>query len=135
MRTLHRRSHVADGSVGRVARRHAIARDVRRCALHALRDVLREPADNAAGELVWKESLARGPERLAYARLLFARRDFQQAIEVADTFDSPGSQSYVAFLPASLELRAAAADSANLRALGDWYRGRLRALRARRLTH
>ena len=79
-----------------------------------LSDVLSTPASAANGNLVWTESLGRAPERLLYAQLLGARRDFRRAIDVADVFDSPASQSYVAYLPASLSLRAAMADSANL---------------------
>ena len=94
-----------------------------------LKAVLESPAANTAGNLLWLESSGRGPERLAYARLLAAKRDFRGALDVADVFDSPASQSFVLYLPASLALRASIADSANMSMLGTVYRQRLAALK------
>ena len=71
----------------------------------------------------------RGPERLAYARLLAARRNYGGALGVADVLDSPASQSFVLYLAASLALRASIADSANMSALAGAYRQRLAALK------
>jgi tetratricopeptide (TPR) repeat protein len=99
-------------------------------ALQSLRAVLESPAAGDGGRLLWTEGLGRGPERLAYARLLAGRREFQRALDVANVFDSPASQSYVSYLPESLSLRASLADSAGLSTLGDWYRARLRTLSA-----
>ncbi|HEY6830724.1 MAG TPA: hypothetical protein VI259_27945, partial [Gemmatimonadaceae bacterium] len=104
-------------------------------ALRELAAALDAPTPNASGNLIWTESLGRGPERLAYSRLLMARRDFRRAIEVADTFDSPASQSYVAYLPASLALRAQAADSAGASALASVYRRRLDGLTSHPRQH
>ncbi len=99
-------------------------------ALETFMRVLASPSRNAAGTLVWTERLGRGPERLRSAQLWARRRDFRRALAVADVFDSPASQSFVAYLPASLELRAALADSAGMSSSASWYRGRLQALRA-----
>ena len=109
----------------------AIARRDTATALAELRGVLESPASSAGGNLLWTESPGRGPERLAYARLLVARHDYGAALGVADMFDSPASQSYVAYLPASLALRASIADSLHSSALAAWYRRRLQALSAR----
>ena len=93
-------------------------------AIAALTAVLSSPVPSGSA-LIWRDAEGRGPERLALARLLFARREYRQAMDVADVFDSPANQSYVAYLPASLALREAAADS-----LGDV--GKRAAYRARR---
>jgi hypothetical protein len=52
-----------------------------------------------------------GLERLAHARVLLARGEYEQAYRVATVFDSPGGASiiYLTFLRASLELRLEAA--------------------------
>jgi hypothetical protein len=70
-----------------------------------------------------------GIERLTQARLLFARGEYDEALRVADYFDSPAVAPYVMYLPASLALRmrialalgdedAAARYEARLRKLG-----------------
>jgi tRNA A-37 threonylcarbamoyl transferase component Bud32/TolB-like protein len=59
--------------------------------------------------LQWDITVSRGLERLTLARLLLARGRAQEAWHVANVFDSPVPMVYVAFLPASLELRATAA--------------------------
>jgi serine/threonine-protein kinase len=95
-------------------------------AIRALTGVLATPVDRAS-DLLWREQEGRGPERLALARALIARRQFQRAIDIANVFDSPASQSFVAYLPVSLKLRAAAADSLGFG--GQAFRLRLDALR------
>ena len=92
----------------------------------ALTGILATPIDRA-GDLLWRDAEGRGPERLALVRALMARGRFRQALDVANVFDSPASQSYVAYLPVSLTLRAAAADS--MGSGGSPYRLRLEALR------
>ena len=96
-------------------------------AIAALDDLLRTPIPSG-GALLWRDAEGRGPERLALARALMARRQFRRAIDVADGFDAPANQTYVAYVPASLELRASAADSLGASALHAAYRARLTAL-------
>jgi tetratricopeptide (TPR) repeat protein len=96
-------------------------------AVSALEAVLATPVPSGT-PLMWRDVEGRGPERLALARALMQQRAYRRAIDVADVFDSPATQSYVPYLPASLALRVAAADS-----LGDppsvaRYRARLAAL-------
>jgi len=95
--------------------------------IRALTGILATPIDRPS-DLLWLDAEGRGPERLALVKALIRQRQFQRAIDVADVFDSPGTQSYVAYLPISLELRAVAAES-----LGNGgqlkYRRRLEALR------
>jgi hypothetical protein len=62
--------------------------------------------------------------------VLFARGQYRQAMDVADVFDSPANQSYVAYLPASLALRVAAADSVGDVGRRATYRARIAALGA-----
>ena len=64
-----------------------------------------------SGELLWRDAEGRGPERLALARALMQRREFKRAIDVADVFDSPASQSLCRVSADQPALRAAAADS------------------------
>ena len=96
-------------------------------AIAALTAVLSRPVPSGAS-LIWGDAEGRGPERLALARLLFAKREYQRAIDVADVFDSAANQSYVAYLPVSLALRAAAADSLHDVASLAMYRSRIAAL-------
>ncbi|HUQ79506.1 MAG TPA: serine/threonine-protein kinase, partial [Gemmatimonadaceae bacterium] len=79
-------------------------------AIAALTGVLATPIDRPS-DLLWLDAEGRGPERLALVRALIRQRQFQRAIDVADVFDSPGTQTYVPYLPISLTLRADAADS------------------------
>jgi serine/threonine-protein kinase len=97
-------------------------------ALVALAAVLGTPVPSG-GALQWRDVEGRGAERLALARALFGRRDYRRAIDVADVFDAPATQSYVAYLRASLALRAAAADSLGTAARAS-YHARLAALAA-----
>jgi hypothetical protein len=106
------------------ARARLIRRDT--SGVSALTGILATPIDRA-GDLLWRDAEGRGPDRLALVRALMARGQFKQAMDVANVFDSPASQSYVAYLPLSLTLRAAAADS--MGSGGSSYRLRLDALR------
>ncbi len=84
----------------------------------------------ARGEVVnWDESTPRGIERLTLARLLHARGAHQDAIAVANIFDSPWPLTYLQFLPASLELRARAAKALGNSADAAHFLARLSALR------
>jgi tetratricopeptide (TPR) repeat protein/tRNA A-37 threonylcarbamoyl transferase component Bud32 len=107
----------------------ALARRDTTRAIGALNAVLAVPVPPGAA-LIWRDAEGRGPERLALARVLFARGQYRQALDVADVFDSPANQSYVAYLPASLALRAAAADSAGDVGKRATYRARIAALGA-----
>lgn len=67
-------------------------------------------------------------ERLRLAELLMARRDFRGALVAASAFDHQEPIAFLPFLPRSLQLRAAAADSTLQPQLGDRYRRRLAAM-------
>ena len=111
-----------------LAARGALARRDTTEAMRLLAETLAQAVSGEQGMLLWRDAAARGPERLLYAQLLAARREFTRAMDVADVFDSPAAQSYVAFVPASLQLRAAMADSAHDGARSAAYRRRLLAL-------
>jgi hypothetical protein len=96
-------------------------------AVTALTAILATPIPGNA-ELFWRDAEGRGPERLALVRALMARREFERAIAVADVFDSPATQTYVAYLAESLTLRAAAAESLDFANRKIPYRARLEAL-------
>ena len=97
-------------------------------AIAALTLILAKPIPPGSA-LLWRDAEGRGPERLALAQALMKRREFRRVLDVADAFDSPATQSYVAYLPASLAIRAAAADSLVIPERLS-YRARLEALRA-----
>ena len=111
------------------AARAALARGELAPATTALEAVLATPVASG-GELLWRDAEGRGPERLALTRGLMRQRQFRRAIDVADVFDSPATQTYVAYLPASLEVRAAAADSLGDASIVPRYRARIASLRA-----
>ncbi len=79
--------------------------------------------------LQWDITASRGRERLTLARLLLARGRAQEAWNLANVFDSPVSMVYVAFLPASLELRATAARMVGDVASERQFRSRLAAFK------
>jgi len=64
--------------------------------------------------LTWNPWESLGGERLLMAQLRFARGEFKKAWIVAEGFDSPGPVPYLLYVPASLSLRARAAQ-----AMGD----------------
>lgn len=66
-------------------------------------------AVGSAKELTWDFCPPAAEERLLLARLLLAQRQYQRAAEVAGVFDLPGPMAFMAHVPASLEIRAAAA--------------------------
>jgi hypothetical protein len=94
--------------------------------LEALRSTARR--DSLSYDLF--EALA--SERLLLAELLLARREFRRALAIAAWFDHQEPIIFTNFLPRSLELRAAAADSLQRRQDAARYRDRLsRLTRAR----
>jgi tetratricopeptide (TPR) repeat protein len=136
-RELQRRADTAsdsdlEGSLGALARSAAahatLASGDTATAFRLLEGLLREPLP-PGGAIEWDVALPRAPDRLAFARLLAARKDYQRAIAVADVFDSPGSSVYLLYVPASLRLRADAAAALGDRPLADSYKARLDALR------
>jgi len=89
--------------------------------------------ENVPGpDMVWNLAASRGPDRLALAQLLSARGNFQKAIDVANVFDSSWPLIYILYYPASLEVRAMAADGLKDESMAGNYRKRLAALRERR---
>jgi tetratricopeptide (TPR) repeat protein len=89
------------------------------------------PMTSGAG-ISWGVAEPRAAERLALARLLAARGQYRRAIDVAEVFDAPAAQVFALYLPASLELRAAAADALGFGGVAAHYRARLAAARAGR---
>jgi hypothetical protein len=115
----------ADAVLARATAAHAtLARGDSAAAVAGFAAVLAAPAPGGS-ELTWAAAAPHPAERLAYARLLLARRRFADAAAVADVFDSPAAQGYVPYLPASLALRAAAAESLGDPARAARYRRRL----------
>ncbi|HEY0777353.1 MAG TPA: hypothetical protein VGD56_05235, partial [Gemmatirosa sp.] len=90
-------------------------------------DTLLALPQQSGAEIGWGIAEPRGAERLALARLLLARRQPERALAVLGVLDSPASQAFVMYLPASLALRAEAAAAENGGAAP--YRARLAALR------
>ena len=97
-----------------------------------LRSLVTEPVP--AGEIAWDVAAPRGFERLTLAGLLLERKDFQNAISVANVFDAAWPSVYLLYLPASLELRAEAAAALSEDNLAAQLRNRLSALRGERRT-
>jgi serine/threonine-protein kinase len=93
-------------------------------AFTLLDSLLRQPLP--PGEPIdWNIALPRALERLAFARLLLARREYSRAIAVADVFDSPAPSIYLLYVPESLRLRAQAASAMGDASLHGVYLARL----------
>jgi serine/threonine-protein kinase len=97
-------------------------------AFRLIEELLREPVP-PGGSIEWNIALPRAPDRMLFARLLSARKDYRRAIGVADVFDAPGSSILLLYVPASLRLRADAAAALGERSLANSYQARLDALR------
>jgi tetratricopeptide (TPR) repeat protein len=78
--------------------------------------------------LTWGPTDALPAERLTVAALLHAKGRYADALRVAEVFDHPSPVAYLAFLPASLALRARSAEASGQRARAARYRERLTAL-------
>ncbi len=78
-------------------------------------------------EIEWDEALPMAAERMALSRVMLARREFREALEVLEVFDARASV-HLLYLPESLRLRAAAADSLGEAAKAATFRTRLTAL-------
>ncbi|UCC74228.1 MAG: hypothetical protein JSV86_06630 [Gemmatimonadota bacterium] len=79
--------------------------------------------------LEWHWWLPMGLERIRLAQLHLARGEFQESIDVASKLDAHPA-SYVLYVPASLEVRIAAADSLGESRLAERLRERLSEIRA-----
>lgn len=101
-------------------------------ALGMLRSLVTEPVPGI--DIAWDVAAPRGFERLTLARLMAARKDFQNAMSVANVFDAAWPSVYLLYLPASLDLRAEAADALSEANLAAQFRNRLSALRGERRT-
>lgn len=95
-------------------------------AERAFREVIAAPV--LSDILPWDEAETRGGERLLLAQLLLARRQYDEAIAVAEVLDAPKLAHWM-YLRASLELRAQAAQDSGNSALASRYRTRVAALR------
>ena len=81
-----------------------------------------------AEEVQWDEAWPHAADRLALAELLMARRQYQQAMDIADVFDSP-KLVHLVYLRQSLELRVRAAKALGNSLAEQHYLSRLAALR------
>ena len=79
-------------------------------------------------EIVWDEAWPMGAERLMLARLLLARGNPAEAIQVANVLDSPAASIHPLYLRASLEVRLNAAVALRDRTLESRIRERIRRL-------
>ncbi|HYW50704.1 MAG TPA: serine/threonine-protein kinase [Gemmatimonadaceae bacterium] len=96
-------------------------------AEHGFRELMAGPSLREI--LPWDEAEPRGGERLTLVQLLLARRQYDEAIAVADVFDAP-KLAHGLYLRPSLELREQAAQRRGNAALASRYRDRLAALRS-----
>jgi len=108
----------------------ALSRGDTAFALRTLRSVLSEPVPSS--EIAWDMAAPRGLERLILARLMVARKDFRNAIAVANVFDAAWPSVYLLYVPASLEVRVAAASAVSEERMASHFRRRLAALRGER---
>ncbi|MGH7629548.1 MAG: protein kinase domain-containing protein [Gemmatimonadales bacterium] len=83
-------------------------------------------------DLTWSLWEPLAGERLLLARLLVARQRYARAHRVASGFDHPGIAVYDLFRPASLDVRAVAAERLGQPVLAEAHRRRLGELRANR---
>jgi hypothetical protein len=80
-------------------------------------------------ELSWELWAPRAEERLLLARLLLARREYEAALGVASVFDHAQPVAFLSYVPASLEVRAAAARALGRDREAAGYEARLAAIR------
>ncbi len=99
----------------------------------ALRRFTTVLSEGLSGELLtWEAVAPRGSERLALARLLMSRGEYQRAIDVASVFDAAWPLIHTLYLPESLRLRAEAAAALGDRDQESRFRARLAAVRGDR---
>ena len=126
----HRASEAGSARDTRMAtsvRAHAaLARGDTARAVLLLESLLAAPVTMAI--IDWDEAEPYGLERLTLARILTARGQHRRAIEIANVLDSSAPIIYAAFVPASLVVRADAADAMHDSELATRFRDRLAAL-------
>ena len=132
MRELERRASASGSAKDRVLARSAaihvmLARGDTAGAFTALTSLV--PARMSGDMLKWDEGTPLGLERLRLARMVHQRGEHRRAIEIANVFDSAWPMVYPLFIPASLELRAEAADALGESRLASQFRARLAVLR------
>jgi Flp pilus assembly protein TadD len=81
-------------------------------------------------ELMWQPWEALAGERLTFARLLLALGRFPEAYQAAAGLENHRAVAFLIYLPASLEIRAEAAESMGRSDLAARHRSRLRVIRA-----
>ncbi len=114
-----RRLRLIDASV----RGHlALARGDSTAALEILEGLV---PDAPAELLSWHFFEPLGLDQLTLATLLLRQGRYEDALTVADVFDSPAPMAYLWYLPASLRLRLEAAEALGLEALARDYRMRI----------
>ncbi len=95
-------------------------------AFRLFKALVDEPVPGA--DLAWDLVAPRGSERMMLARLFAAKKDYRKAIDVANVFDASWPIIYLLYLPPSLELRVAAAESVGDSDMAARFRSRLEAL-------
>jgi tetratricopeptide (TPR) repeat protein len=131
-----KRNHEQDSQLlsllGRsVAAHAALARSDTVTALAMFDALIREPVPGGEG-IEWDLGKPRGLDRLRLSELLLARGQAEQALAVADVFDSSAPSIYLLYLRESLRLRVSAASALGDVPLGIKYQNRLAALRSDR---
>jgi len=66
-------------------------------------------AMGTSGDLAWTFTAPAADERMLLAQLLLARHDYAGATKLAEVFDHQEPMAFLAYVPASLEIRAASA--------------------------
>jgi len=118
-----------NGSAAPVLQSFAAWRALARADTTAALDRLQSLEPRASREaLAWGLTASLGLERLHLARLLLDRGETQRALELAESFDASAPAAYLYFLPASLQIRKAAADRLGQPMKSRQYSERLRAL-------
>ncbi len=115
-------SAVRDGMAARLA-------VLRGDSAQAVAHLLRLHAIGTTHELSWDLVAPRAEERLLLARLLLARREYGEALRVAGVLDHPQPVAFLTYVPASLEVRAAAARAMGMGRAAAGYEARLAAIR------
>ena len=99
-------------------------------AIASFREIVKAPV--SATDIAWDVAAPRGIERLTLAQLLFAKGDYQQAIDVANVFDAAWPSAYLLYTRDAIAIRMGAARAMKNDRLAEQYRKRFVALRGER---
>jgi hypothetical protein len=123
----HRASTRLDSVVWHALRPHLLV--LQGDTTQAIEELTRLTPNASPADLEWQPWEGLGSEKILLAQLLLSRREYERALAVAAQFDSPQPVIYGVYLPASLSLRARAADGLGRTAAARIFRARLQALR------